>query len=90
MERIILSKRKLNTYIGNSLYTPLETSYLNFKFLLAIQSVINIVALNVYRRVAATMSTTFQDTKFHRAAILNLASSPQVFAYNPHNLGVML
>ena len=51
---------------------------------------ISIVALGVYRHVAATMSTTFQGTPFHMAAILDLMSEPQVFNYNSHNLGVVL
>jgi hypothetical protein len=51
---------------------------------------IGIIALGVYRHVAATMSTTFDGTPFYMAAILDLMSEPHAFNYNPHNLGVVL
>ena len=51
---------------------------------------INIVALGVYRHVAATIDATFQHTPYRMAAILDLMSEPQAFTYNPHNLGVVL
>jgi hypothetical protein len=51
---------------------------------------INVVALGVYRHVAATMDATFQHTPYRTAAILDLTSEPKAFNYNPHNLGVVL
>lgn len=51
---------------------------------------INIVALGVYRHVAASMETMFQGTPYHLAAIIDLKSQPEVFTYTAHNLGVLL
>lgn len=51
---------------------------------------INIVALGVYRHVAASMDAMFQDTPYHLAAIIDLRSQPEVFTYTAHNLGVLL
>jgi len=50
---------------------------------------ISVVALGVYRHVAASMDTTFQHTPYHMAAILDLKSKPKAFTYTPHNLGVV-
>lgn len=49
---------------------------------------ISVVALGVYRHIAA--STDFQDGPYRIAAILDLMSEPPAFTYNPHNLGVVL
>jgi hypothetical protein len=49
---------------------------------------ISVVALGVYRHVAA--STDFQGGPYRIDAILDLMSEPSVFTYNPHNLGVVL
>jgi hypothetical protein len=49
---------------------------------------ISVVALGVYRHVAA--STDFQGGPYRVAAILDLTSEPPAFNYNPHNLGVVL
>jgi hypothetical protein len=49
---------------------------------------ISVVALGVYREVAA--STDFQGGPYRLAAILDLTSEPSAFNYNPHNLGVVL
>jgi hypothetical protein len=49
---------------------------------------ISVVALGVYRHVAA--STDFQGGPYRLAAILDLTSEPTAFTYNPHNLGVVL
>lgn len=51
---------------------------------------INIVALGVYRHVAAMMETPFQNTSYRMAAIVDLKSSPEEFTYSAHNLAVVL
>lgn len=51
---------------------------------------ITIVALGVYRHVAATLSTPFLNTPYQLAAILDLMSQPVAFTYSAHNLGVVL
>ena len=50
--------------------------------------IISVVALGVYRHVAA--STDFQGGPYRIAAILDLTSEPPAFNYNPHNLGAVL
>jgi hypothetical protein len=51
---------------------------------------INIVALGVYRHVAATMDTVFQNTACLMATIADLKSKPEAFTYTARNLGVDL
>jgi hypothetical protein len=51
---------------------------------------INVVALGVYRHVAAAMEAPFQQTPYRIAAIVDLKSSPEAFTYSAHNLGVVL
>jgi hypothetical protein len=51
---------------------------------------INVVALGVYRHVAAMMEKPFQHTPYRMGAIVDLKSSPEAFTYSPHNLGVVL
>ncbi|KAE9371154.1 hypothetical protein N431DRAFT_441182 [Stipitochalara longipes BDJ] len=51
---------------------------------------INVVALGVYRHVAATMEKPFQHTPYRMAAIVDLKSSPEAFTYSAHNLGAVL
>lgn len=53
-------------------------------------SLINVVALGVYRHVAASMDTTFLNTPYRMTAILDLTGEPAAFRYNAHNLGVVL
>jgi len=52
--------------------------------------VINVVALGAYRHVAAKMEIPFQHTPYRMAAIVDLKSSPEAFAYSAHNLAVVL
>ena len=54
------------------------------------RSIIPIVALGVYRDVAASLDPILTTTPFRIAAILDLATSPAAFRYSPHNLGVIL
>jgi hypothetical protein len=51
---------------------------------------IGVMGIGVYRHVAATMETTFQQTPYRMVAILDLTSEPESFRYSPHNLGVVL
>lgn len=51
---------------------------------------INVVALGVYRHVAATMDIVFQHTPYRMAAIVDLKSEPEAFTYSAHNFGVVL
>ncbi|KAN0096090.1 hypothetical protein V8E51_014895 [Hyaloscypha variabilis] len=51
---------------------------------------ISIVALGVYRHVAAKMEVPFEHTPYRMAAIVDLKSSPEAFTYSAHNLGVVL
>lgn len=51
---------------------------------------IPIVALGVYKQVAASMDPLFTSTPFRMAAILDLASEPVTYQYNPYNLAVLL
>lgn len=53
-------------------------------------STIPIVALGVYRHVAATIDPLFLSTPFRMAAILDLKSQPAAFQYSPLNLGTVL
>lgn len=53
------------------------------------QQSINIVAVGVYRHVAAHLETLFRPP-YQLAAILDIHSSPQPFTYSPHNLGTVL
>jgi hypothetical protein len=50
----------------------------------------NVVALGVYRHVAATMDTVFQHTPYRMGAIVDLKSEPKAFTYSAHNFGVVL
>ena len=49
-----------------------------------------VVALGVYRHIAASTTTLFENTPFNLAAILDLTSEPEQFRYTAHNLGVVL
>jgi len=51
---------------------------------------ISIVALGVYRHVAASLSAPFLNTPYRVAASLDLKSEPVEFTYTTHNLGVVL
>lgn len=51
---------------------------------------ISVVALGVYRHIAASMEPVFQDTQYRLTAIIDLKSEPKVFTYTAHNLGVLL
>ena len=53
-------------------------------------TVVPIVALGVYRHVAATMDPFLLTTPFRLAAILDLTCEPAAFRYDAHNLGVVI
>lgn len=49
-----------------------------------------IVALGVYRHVAATMDPLFVRTPFRMTAIMDLMQEPKSVRYNPQNMAVVL
>lgn len=51
---------------------------------------IPIVALGVYRNVAATLDPLFSDTPFRMTAILDLNQEPESVRYSPQNLMTVL
>ena len=57
---------------------------------MSLQPIIPVVALGVYRHVAATTVDLFAGTPYTMAAILDLNSEPAAFQYTPHNFGVVL
>lgn len=52
--------------------------------------IISVVGLGVYRQVAASMDSTFENTPYRMAAVVDLTSHIGAFRYTPHNLGVVL
>jgi hypothetical protein len=54
------------------------------------QKSIGVVGLGVYRNVAVSMDTTFSNTPYHMAAVVDLSNKIEAFRYTPHNLGVVL
>ena len=53
-------------------------------------NIIPIVALGVYRNVAATLDPLFADTPFRMTAILDLKQDPKSVRYSPQNLMTVL
>ena len=49
-----------------------------------------IVALGVYRHVAAGMDPLFTNTPFRMTAIMDLMQEPKSIRYNPHNMLAVL
>jgi hypothetical protein len=54
------------------------------------QGIIPVVALGVYRNVAAAMDGPFANTPFRMVAILDIMTKPTAIQYNPHNLATVL
>ncbi|KUJ16193.1 uncharacterized protein LY89DRAFT_782491 [Mollisia scopiformis] len=54
------------------------------------EKTVGVVGLGVYRHVAASTDTTFENTPYRMAAIVDLSNPPEAFRYTPHNLGVVL
>lgn len=54
------------------------------------QGIIPVVALGVYRNVAAAMDGPFAKTPFRMVAILDIMTKPTAIQYNPHNFATVL
>ncbi|KAL8826850.1 MAG: hypothetical protein Q9170_007248 [Blastenia crenularia] len=52
--------------------------------------IIPIVALGVYRHVAATMDPLFNNSPFRMTAIMDLAQNPASVRYTPENMATVL
>ncbi|KAL2038679.1 hypothetical protein N7G274_008437 [Stereocaulon virgatum] len=54
------------------------------------QGIIPVVALGVFRNVAAAMDGPFAKTPFRMVAILDIMTKPTEIQYNPHNFATVL